>query len=185
MRWDDLFADLEARADELDRSDRAVEIGESARIEAARLTIADRLATAVGTELHVRVSGAVAVNGQLRSSGPGWLLLDTGSGCECLVAIHAVTSIVGLNRWSAAPDAGHRAVVGLGIRHVLRAVASDRSSVVIQLVDGSGVCGTIDRVGRDFIDVALHGTGEIRRRDTVRASAVIPTHAVSTIRREV
>lgn len=48
MRWDDLFADLEAQAEALATAERAAEVDELVRLETSRLRLADRLRPAVG-----------------------------------------------------------------------------------------------------------------------------------------
>ncbi|HEV7194196.1 MAG TPA: hypothetical protein VGN35_13435 [Jatrophihabitantaceae bacterium] len=184
MRWEQLFADLEARAEELDRSERAVEIAERSRIEAGRLTIAGRLAAATGSQLRIRVAGGATASGRLQRSGPGWFLLDAGGGHEWVLATGAVLSIVGCGRWSGSVEDRGVRTDRLGIRHVLRAIATDRSAATIHLVDGSAISGTIDRVGQDFLDVALHGDGEARRRDLVHGAALVHHDAIAMIRRQ-
>jgi hypothetical protein len=71
----------------------------------------------------------------------------------------------------------------LGLRSVLRGIARDRSAVRIELVDGTTVDATIDRVGADFVEVAVHPAGEPRRRADVRDVEVIPFGAVAAVRR--
>ena len=47
-------------------------------------------------------------------------------------------------------------------------IARDRSAARLHLVDGSDLDATLDRVGADFVEVAAHAPGEVRRRSEVR-----------------
>ena len=53
----------------------------------------------------------------------------------------------------------------------------------VHLRDGGVLDGTLDRVGGDFVDLALHGAGEVRRRGEVRAVTAVPLAAIAAVRR--
>src|SRR3954454_4225747 len=141
MRWDDLFADLEAQADALDIAERAAEIGERTRIEIARIGVLDRLRAAVGTSLRVELHGG-SVTGTVRRVGVDWLLLDEGVGREAVLALAAVQTVHGLSRLSAVPGTGGPVLARLTLRSVLRGIARDRSGVQLHLVGGGLVAAT-------------------------------------------
>ncbi|MBN9621208.1 MAG: hypothetical protein J0H43_16000 [Actinobacteria bacterium] len=183
MRWDGLFADLEAQAVGLESAARAAEVDEHIRGEVARLSVRDRLRGAVGSRLRVGVLGGVPLVGELRRVGPDWLLLREVGPREALVAQVAVVSIGGLGRHSAAPNSMGVVESRLDLRHVLRGIARDRSVVRVQLVDGVTVDATIDRVGADFVEVAVHPAGEPRRRAAVRDVLLLPAAAIAAVRR--
>lgn len=183
MRWDGLFADLEAQAAALAWAERAAEVDEHTRGEVGRLTIAERLRAAIGAPVRLGVLGGPYVVGELARVGPDWLLMRGPGGTEALVAGTGVVSISGLGRHSAAPGSAGVVESRLGLRHVLRGIARDRSAVRVQLTDGSTVDGTIDRVGGDFAEVAAHPAGEQRRRAAVRDVLVLPLAAVVVVRR--
>jgi hypothetical protein len=185
MRWDALFADLESQADALEHAERAAEVDERTRIEVAALGLVDRLRAAVGTSLRLQCVGGPLLAGELRRVGPDWLLLDEGSGREVLAPLAAVHGVTGLSRLSAVPDSASLVESRLTLRHVLRGVARDRSPVRLYRVDGSTLDATIDRVGADFIELALHAAGETRRRSDVREMALVPFAAVAAVRRDV
>lgn len=113
-------------------------------------------------------------------AGADWVLLDDG-GREVVVRCEAIVSVTGLSRFNAAPGLVD---ARLGLRHVLRAMARERAGVQVALADGSVVVGTIDRVGVDHIDVAVHAPGEARRRGEVRESAAVPVRAICAVRRD-
>jgi hypothetical protein len=183
MRWDALFGDLEAQADSLGLAERAAEVDERARIEVATLGLVDRLRAGVGATLRLQLAGPLALTGVLRRVGPDWLLLDEGSGREGVAVLDAVHGVSGLSRLSAVPDSMPVVESRLALRHVLRGIARDRSPVRVCRVDGSTLDATIDRVGADFLDAALHPPGESRRRADVREVALIPFAALAAVRR--
>ncbi|MCU1659605.1 MAG: uncharacterized protein JWO57_4261 [Pseudonocardiales bacterium] len=183
MRWQGLFADLEAQAEALERAERAAEVDERARIEVGALGITDRVRPSVGAPVRLRCAGGLTLNGTLIQTGPDWLLVDEGAGREAVVALRAVVAIGGLGRWSD-PDRG---AVGsrLGLRHALRGLVRDRSPVLVYLVDGSTIAATLDRVGADFVEVAAHPLGETRRRGHVREMQLLTLGSLVAVRRQV
>ncbi len=183
MRWDDLFADLEAQAQALATADRDAEVAELIRLETSRLHLADRLRAALGSILKVRCVGGVVIAGRLGRVGPGWLLLDEGAGREVFVATAAITSVSGLGRLSGVAESTPLSSA-LGLGHALRAVARDRSVLRICLTDSGVVDGTLDRVGTDFVEIAVHAAGEPRRRGEVREVLIAPLAALAVLRRD-
>jgi hypothetical protein len=183
MRWDGLFADLEAQAEALDIAERAAEIDERARLEIGRIRLLDRLRPAVGLPVRLQCRGAVTVTGPLRRVGPDWLLVDEGGEREALVVLAAVLGVSGLARLSDVPDSEGVVESRLGLRHALRGIARDRSAVRITDQSGATVDGTIDRLGADYVEVAEHPAGELRRRTDVRDVVVLPLAALAVVRR--
>ena len=183
MRWDGLFDDLEAQAAALEQAERAAEVEERTRGEVGTLAWRDRARAAVGAPVRLRLAGGGTVAGLLSRVGPDWLLVDEGTGREVVVATAAVLAARGLGRFSAAPGTEGAVASRLGLRHALRAIARDRSVVRVQLLDASTVDATIDRVGHDFIEVATHGAGELRRRQDVRDVELVPLTAIVAVRR--
>lgn len=183
MRWDALFGDLEAQADMLERAERAAEVDERTRIEVAAGGLVDRLRAADGATPRVDLAGGLMLTGVVRRVGPDWLLLDEGSGREAVVVLAAVHGIRGLSRLSAVPDSASTVESRLALRHALRGIARDRWPVRVCRVDGSALDATIDRVGADYFDAALHPAGESRRRAEVRDVALMPFAALAAVRR--
>lgn len=186
MRWDDLFADLEAQVDALATGERAAEVEERARAEIGRVTLVDRLRPHTGARITVGCTGVLTITGVLRRVGPDWLLVDEGSGREAVLPLLSVLTVAGPGRLSAPP--GSLGVVDsrLGLRSALRAVARDRSAVRVHLSEAAaGVLdGTLDRVGADFCELATHAPGELRRRGDVRGVVTIPFTALAALRRD-
>ena len=182
-RWEALFADLETQAAALDTAERAVEVEERTRIEVGRIRLLDRMRPAVGTAVRLRCTGYGGVTGRLVRVGPDWLLVLEEGGQEAVVATAAVLCASGPGRLSAVPESESIVESRLGLRHVLRGIARDRSAVRISLLDGTTIDGTIDRLGADFVEIAQHPPGELRRREEVRELALVPVSALAVVRR--
>jgi hypothetical protein len=184
MRWDALFADLEAQAASLDHAERAAEVEERTRGELGTIGLVDRLRAAVGTPLRLRLAGGGRVSATVARVGPDWLLVHDGNR-ELVIPLDAVHGVRGLNRYSAVPGSGGVVASRLGLRSALRGIARDRSPVRLDLRDGSAIEATIDRVGANFVEVASHAPGEPRRRADVRDVEAIPFAAIAVVQRSV
>jgi hypothetical protein len=181
MRWEALFADLDAQLDAAAAEQFADEVSDRSRREVARLHLADRAAVACGAQLSAGVAGAGVVSGRLLRSGPGWWLV-TADGAELVVCTDAIGWVSGLPALAAEPEGSAPVARRLGLGYVLRGIAKDRSGVAVVLRDGTAVTGTLDRVGADFVDIAEHAPGEPRRAGSVRAARTVPFPAIAVIR---
>lgn len=182
MRWNRLFADLEAQAEAIDAAEFAAEVEERTRIEVGALRLQDRLRSACGHRVRLTCLGGAIVAGALSRVGSGWLLVAERPDREAIVPLAAVTSVAGLGRLSTAPGSEGPVAARLGLRHALRGLARDRAAVSITLADGTSCVGTIDRVGTDFVEVAEHPQGEPRRAAAVRQVRVLPLAAIAVVR---
>jgi hypothetical protein len=185
MRWEQLFDDLEARAAALEQAERSAEVDDRTRGEVATLGLVDRLRAAVDTAVRVRGAGFGALSGTVVRVGPDWLLIDEGGGREALIALAGVLSVEGAGRLSAVPGSAGAVAARLRMPTLLRGIVRDRSAVHLLLSDGTATAGTLDRVGRDFVELAAHPAGEPRRRQEVREVQLVPLTAVMAIRRSV
>jgi hypothetical protein len=184
MRWDELFDDLDAQAEALSLAERAAEIEDRTRFESGQLALVNRLLPAIGSALALRCAGGVTITGRLHRVHPEWLLIAEDAGRESLVAAAAVTSVSGLDRWSTPPGSQSIVDARLSLRHALRTIARDRSAVRMHLGDGGILDGTLDRIGADFVELAEHAVGELRRRGEVIAVLTIPVAAIVAVRRD-
>jgi hypothetical protein len=184
MRWDALFADLEARADGLAAAERAAQVDERTRIEVGALGLRERLLAAVGDRLRFSLAGSLTVTGTVDRVGPDWLLVAESGGREAVLCLRAVHTVSGLGRRSATPGSDGIVAGRLTLRHALRGLARDRSAVRVHLVDGTVTDATLDRVGLDFVEAARHAAGEPRRRAEVRDVQVIALSALAAVRRD-
>src|SRR3954464_10002506 len=122
VRWQQLFADLEARFEaEHDAAERA-EGSSRSRHELGSLRFVDRLGGALGSPVVLLCRGAGQVSGTLSEVGSDWLLLDDG-GRELLVATAAVRAVGGLGRRTAAPEETGPVTGRLDLRRALRGLA--------------------------------------------------------------
>ena len=182
MRWDRLFADLDAQLGAAEAAELAGEVGDRTRREVARLHLADRGRLAIGAELSVGLGAAGSASGRLEREGPGWWLLSGTGGIDQLVCTDAMTWVTGMPALAADPDAQSVVQARLGLNYALRGIARDRSPVTIVLRDASTCAGTIDRVGADFLDLAEHAPGEPRRSGAVRSARSIALSAIAVVR---
>ncbi len=183
MRWDELFADLEAQLVEADAADVRAEVSDRTRREAAQVTLVARL-RGVGASPVTLGTLAGEVAGGVVAAGNGWLLLREDSGGEALVPLSRVLWLRGLGRQSG-PEPGGAAArleARLTLGHALRALARDRAPVRVALEGGAVVAGTLARVGADWVDVVEHPAGESPRRGTVSATRTVPTASLVLVR---
>lgn len=182
MRWEALFADLQAELEAGQSVDLAAEVADRSRREAARLRLADRLRGSVGCRLIVAAAGGTAVRGRLDAVGPDWLLVSEGLGRAALLPAAAVLSIIGLGRLAAEPGSESPLGARLALCHALRGLVRDRAAVAITLSDGTVLGGTLDRVGADFVELAEHPVREPRRPSVVNAVHTLPLAAIAAVR---
>jgi hypothetical protein len=183
MRWDALFADLEAQADALAAAERAAEVDERTRGEVNALHAIDRLRAAEGAPVSLVLAGGLTLAGRVGRVGPDWLLLDEDGGRETLVVLAHLVRLRGLGRYTAVPGSAGELFARLGLRHALRGIARDRDVVRVLLRDGATVDATVDRVGADFIEVAIVPAGEARRHGAVHDVELVPLGALVAVRR--
>lgn len=199
MRWDNLFDDLESQLEGGLRADEADLLVEEERLRLARLSLRERLAALIHAGLGTPVR-LLLVSGQTADLTPATLGRDWISGelvTEGVARHHAIvpfaglqgvaltreqvsTSIVPAARGAAPEGEGLSARLGLG--YVLRDLCRRRSPVNVALTVGGSVHGTVDRVGRDHLDIAVHEAGLPRRESSVSYYRVIPLTVIEMVR---
>ena len=163
MRWDELFADLEAQLSAARDGEERAERGELVRAERATVRLADRLRASLGQQVRVHVGnlpgeGDAVVAGELLEVGADWLLVGEPGSRQALVPLAGVDTLVGVaSHISPATGFVERR---LGLGSALRALGRDRSEVHVH-TSGRTVVGRIERVGADHLDVAA-GSGAPR-----------------------
>lgn len=177
-RFDDLMADLSAELDAALAAELAAEVADRTRFELGRVRLVDRLRAAGGRELTF-ATGAGPLRGVVRAVGADWCGLTEGPGREALLPLGAVRFVRGLPMASAAPPAGPALDDRLELRLALRRLARDRA-VVRLAVGPESLTGTLDRVGADYLELALHEL--VERRPAAAPVAVVPTAAVNWVR---
>jgi hypothetical protein len=151
MRWESLFADMEAQLAAARLADVRADVAELARAERASITLAARARSSAGRQVRVLVGGSDVVEGELIDAAPQWLLLATSPARRALVPLRAAVAVDGLAP-HAAPYAGS-VESRLGLGHALRALARDRVAVRVRTGDVD-LTGRIERVGADHLDLA-------------------------------
>jgi class 3 adenylate cyclase len=182
MRWDALFADLEAEAEAEAAAERRSEVADRIRAEFARLRLIDRLQPLLGEPgLSVRIGlpAGDAITGSVLSIGADWVLLgQPGTEVELLVPLAAVQWIEGLGPASAEPGWEGQVGARFSLRIALRRLTADRSTIALTLVSGDVRHGRLARVGADHVVVeGAAGTG------SGPLAATIPLTAIAYLRR--
>lgn len=177
MRWERLFADLEARLEAEEKAVRDGDVADLVRAEQGRLNLRDRLQAHLGEVLALSL-GDQSLEGELLDVGADWVLIKAARG-EALIPIAAVQQIAGLSRSVRAEQGEVARRLGLGV--VLRGLARDRAVVGVLLHGDRRITGTIDRVGADHLDLAAHAADLPRRADAVLAVRCLPIHAIVSV----
>jgi hypothetical protein len=186
MRWDALFADLEAAAEGEWLRERDAEIAERTRAELARLRLVDRLRAAADrgngqsrADLTVQVRALGPLRGEIARVAEEWFVLLT-PGNEWVVAIDAVLGVRGLPP-TARPPRTQSAVAGaLGWAAAWRVLARDRAAVHAVRRDGSTVTGVPGRVGQDYVE--LSDADGVTVAGSAASTEVVPHAAVVAVR---
>jgi len=182
MRWQQLFADLQAQ---FEAEEEALERAESAsrtRAELGAIALADRLRGARGLPLVLACGAAGSVSGVLTEVGPDWLLVEDDGARSCLVALGALRSVAGLGRRTAAAEPAGPVRGRLDLRRALRGLARDRSAVQVVLDDGGVLSGTLDRVGADYVELAEHPADLPRRAEAVQGVRAVVLARIAVVR---
>jgi hypothetical protein len=182
MRWQQLFADLQAQFEQQETAEERADWGSRARAEVGAVAVADRLGGAVGSPVTLRCGGVGQVAGRLVEVGVDWLLLEDDHGRPSLVALSAVRAVGGLGRRTAAAGEAGPVRGRLDLRRALRALARDRTAVQMVLDDGYVLSGTVDRVGADYVELAEHPSDSPRRAEAVLGVRAVVIAAIALVR---
>jgi hypothetical protein len=189
MRWDNLFDDLESQlAQEITAEEIDLQ-AEEERLRLARLGIRDRLFAihTIASGDHERMLRLILRDGTRISVTPstfgrdwfsGELIDDSVRRPPCVVPIEAIDGIsltrgqviTSLDSTRAEESPGALSAK-LGLTFVLRDLCRRRQPVELRMLDPTNpqapLHGTIDRVGRDHLDLAMHEPGHPRRESAV------------------
>ncbi|MBO9555533.1 hypothetical protein [Cellulomonas sp.] len=150
MRWETLFADMEAQLDAARAAERQVQVAELTRAERATVTLADRVRASRGSRVRLLVLTGESIEGELVDSATEWLLVAPSAVQRVLVPVAAVAAVSGLAAHGAPPAGATERRLGLG--HALRALARDRMTVRVS-AQGADVVGRVERVGSDHLEI--------------------------------
>lgn len=194
MRWDSLFDDLAGQLDdELAVDDDAVRI-EAERLRRGRLTLRERLVALCADAstpgpLVVELVDGTTWRLRVRSIGKDWLQADSGTqdGREVVVPLDAIAAVAMTQTqidWSLDDVVVRepRLLDRLTVSFLLRDLCRRRAAVVVRTRTGSWA-GTIDRVGRDHLDLAVHEPGSPRRSRSVEQIRLVVLSEVVIVER--
>jgi hypothetical protein len=183
MRWDNLFDDLESQLEQELTAEEVDLQAEEERLRLARLGIRDRLRSLHNSAVSddERMLRLVLADGSRVTIEPGtfgrdWiageLIEESGRRPQCIVPLESIEGLVfgrpQLDRSldPVADESSAALSARLGLQFVLRDICRRRASVELRL-RSSRLHGTIDRVGRDHLDLAVHEPGQARRESAV------------------
>ena len=167
MRWNDLFADLEAQMGAAENAQFQAEVQDLTRSERATVELAARLLSARGMAIALTLRDGEIVRGILVDAAAQWLLVGE-TGPQTLVPLSAVVMVKGLPPRSTELSEVDRR---LGLGHALRALARDRERVIVDTGAGSAA-GLVGAVGADYIEVST----------SVGSSVAVPMAAITRVR---
>lgn len=191
MRWERFFDDLEEQLAAEWEAERAALESEAERLRLARVDLRARLAgLAYETEepVTLELAGGAAVEARIAAVGADWLAAPEAGDARRLLlvplaAIRAVQAGHGDLLRSARPlervdRVAERVTFGLALRDLARR----RVGVAVATGPDRTFTGTVDRVGADHLDLALHDAGAPRRAAEVRGYRMLPLAAVTWVR---
>lgn len=183
MRWNALFEDMEAQLAEAETLAFESEVSERSRADVALVGLSDRLRGTLGGTIGVHLVSGSSFTGTLSHVGAESLVVDEPAH-QVLVPFAAVSHYSGIGRIAVGEPSAVRTKVGLA--GALRGLARDREPLAVLVAKGESgeqrIPGVIDRVGRDFIDLAVTPPGEARRASGILDVATVPFGALRALR---
>ena len=196
MRWDNLFDDLEGQLEHELGAEETDLRAEEERLRLGRLTLRDRLlALGVGADaapVRVSLTDGSTFDLSPRTFGRDWIsgdvIVHSSHRAQFILPLAAITGLR-LTRSqvsdsledAATPENEQGLSRRLGLAFVLRDVCRRRQAVELVL-DGGVIAGTIDRVGRDHLDLAVHDAGTARHESLVSHYRVVPFSRILFVR---
>lgn len=198
VRWDDLFNDLEGQLEGELRSEATELCLHEERRRLEKLSLRTRISNVVraagfGGTLHLRV---VLVTGEIlhlrpTTLGRDWLAADLQQGAEngpvqCVIPLSAIASVLlseeqSLASLSVESESTGKLIDRVGFPFVLRDLCRRRRTLELD-TRGGIIAGTIDRVVRDHLDLAVHPLGTLRRSSDVVHYRLVPFWQIHLIR---
>jgi hypothetical protein len=201
LRWENLFDDLEGQWETARLAEERDQRAEEERVRVARTVLRDRLRALTASDpprpLRLSLSDGTRIDLRAKVLGRDWLSGDLVVPGEArtareehacilpLASVHALALDRDQVRSSLAPVselAPERGIVDrIGLPFVLRDLCRRRARVELRL-HGTVVGGTLDRVARDHVDVAVHESGTPRRESAVTGYRVVPLAGIVLVR---
>lgn len=193
MRWDHLFDDLESQLEHELGAEEVDLLAEEERLRLGRLSLRDRIRAMTPSTVRLTLTDGARLHLQLGAVGRDWIAgeeaRESGTGASCVVPIASIAACFpdpAQSTASLALDAGAASTAGslaarLGLAFVLRDLCRRRATLQIS-TPAEQLHGTIDRVGRDHVDLAEHDPGVARRDRDVRALRILPLDQIVVVR---
>ncbi|PJJ71266.1 hypothetical protein CLV46_0808 [Diaminobutyricimonas aerilata] len=187
MRWNNLFDDLESQLEQELGAEQLDVAAEEERLRLSRLTVRERLIalhrTRPGDPVRVELRDGTVLDAVPTAFGRDWMAVDVrtegvhrAAGVLPLAAVRTLTltraQIPDTLVAGAADEPASALSARLGLPFVLRDLCRRRAAVAVAL-PGATLRGTIDRVGRDHVDLALHDPAEPRRESAVQGYRIV------------
>jgi hypothetical protein len=195
VRWDNLFDDLEGQLEHELNAEETDLRAEEERLRLGRLSLRNRLASLAQTPgqaaaiLRIQLASGESITVRPTTFGRDWLAADllagAAPGAQCVLPLAAIAGVV-LHRDQVADSLGvesesaARLVDRIGFPFVLRDLCRRRKGVVLR-TPAAWLTGTIDRVGRDHIDLAVHAAGTPRRAPEVQQYRIVPLAQIQLV----
>ena len=194
VQWDHLFEDLADQfAAEREEAEQRAAIDDE-RLRIARLTVRDRLtALAAGIGPDERIGLQLHTDERIDvvpvEFGADWFGAEltglVGSYGACLVPIAGVAALLltpaqvecSLTPQPVRPSVTDRLSIHIALRDLAR-----RRTVCELSTPAGAITGTIDRVARDHLDIAVHDPETVRRNRSVRITRIVPLRDIMLVR---
>ncbi|RNE56799.1 hypothetical protein [Cryobacterium tepidiphilum] len=195
MRWDNLFDDLEGQLEHELSAEETDLRAEDERLRVGRLSLRDRLTSLAEARDGSQLLRLVLIAGNTVTVRPvtfgkDWLAGDlVGELVRPMQCVLPLAGIAGVllapghieRSLRALPESPARIVDRIGLPFVLRDLCRRRKPVEI-LTPAGALHGTIDRVGRDHVDLAVHPPGTLRRSCEVGQVRLVPLGQIHLVR---
>jgi hypothetical protein len=194
VRWQNLFDDLESQLESELGAEEVDLLAEEERLRLGRLSLRDRLRALHQADaaalLGVTLRGGDRLTLTVAAIGRDWLAgeLDAGILRSAIVPFAALATLDPVGGQLAAslradgtPEPPTALSARLGLAFVLRDLCRRRAPVEVH-VGPERLHGTIDRVGRDHLDLAEHAPGEARRTAAVARIRIIAFAGLDLVR---
>ena len=182
MRWDSLFDDFEAQLASAARLDQEAQVADIVRAEQAGVGMAERLRGHGDAPVELVLRAGVRVRGRISQVADAWFVVDSAPH-SVLVPMGSVVAASGLGRGARSETSTVRR--SLSLASGLRALARDRAFVSCLADGGAGephtVRGTIDTVGRDYLELAVRRGDDWAAPRSV-ATSIVPFSALIAVR---
>jgi hypothetical protein len=201
MRWDSLFDDLESQLEHELHSDESDLRAEEYRHRLSRLTLRERISTFGSSAGRAREAlTVVLVTGESlvvvpQTFGRDWfsgdLVTEAGPPPAVVIVMEAISAVLVpkpvVTRSIDVPEPPHsdpRLTDRIGVAFALRDLCRRRSFVQVHCRTSASEVhsGTIDRVGRDHFDLAVHEPGLPRRERNVAHQRLVPFGQLTYLR---